>query len=284
MLNQNTIDTDISSSLTGTSDSVTMAMTADFTGTDAPRIKYNDTDGDGLYTNIADQVDAPTHSSTAEFDQESYKIADTVTITVTDQDLNTDSELIDVYITQSDDRVGDGDTDENHILDVYFGDKEFDDACEGTGGAQIASTGLQSTGFQLTETGIATGIFTGTFQIPENVCNGASKQASTGLDMFTNYWDFRDVGGNEIEVGGAATVKANSGSVSLDRAVYPVPYDNTAGQFSDHADTAVGWGNVTITVAVTDPDLDTSEQVKIPFQQQLVKMQDLQLVWYGLRQ
>jgi hypothetical protein len=127
-----------------------------------------------------------------------------------------------VYITQADDRVGDGDTDENHILDVYFGDKEFDDDCEGSGNAQIASTGLQSTGFQLTETGIATGVFTGTFQIPEKVCNDAVSQVATGLDIFTNYWDFRDVGGNEIEVGGAATVSANSGSVSLDRSVYPL--------------------------------------------------------------
>ena len=76
--------------------------------------------------------------------------------------------------------------------------------------------------------------------------------------MFVNYWDYRDAGGNEIETGAASTVAANSGSVSFDRTVYPVPYDNTTAQFSDHADTAVGWGNVTITVAVTDADYDQS--------------------------
>ena len=252
MLNQNTIDTDQSGTITATSDSVTMLMTADLTGTDAPRIKYNDTDSEGIYTNIADQVDAPTHSGTVAFDAESYKIADTVTITVTDQDLNADSELIDVYITAANDRVGDGDTDENHVLDVYFGDVEFYDDCN-------ALYGLDATGFQLTETGIATGVFTGTFQIPDQVCTSSSTNDSpTGLDIFTNYWDYRDAGGNEIETGAAATVSANSGSVSLDKSVYPVPF--TWLQFMDHADAYVSGnsGNVTITVAVTDADYDTS--------------------------
>jgi hypothetical protein len=142
---------------------------------------------------------------------------------------------------------------------VYFGAGQFDDACVGTSATQISGNpGLEGTGFTLVETGIASGVFTGTFQIPADVCNGATKQSSTGQDMFVNYWDYRDAGGNEIEVGSAATVAANSGSVTFDRTVYPVPYMNTAAQFSDHADAAVGWGNVTVTVAVTDPDYDTS--------------------------
>ena len=104
-----------------------MIISADMTGTDAPRVKYNDTDGDGIFTGIADQVDAPTHSGVVTFDSDSYKVADTVTITVTDMDLNADSELIDVYITHSaDDEVGDGDSVNNHILDVYFNDAQFD--------------------------------------------------------------------------------------------------------------------------------------------------------------
>jgi len=219
MLNQNTIDSDQSGTLDTISDGITMLLSYDYTGTDAPRIKYNDTDGDGVYTGIADQVDAPTHSGTVTFDQESYKVADTVTITVNDQDLNTDSELIDVYITQTDDRVGDGDAAQNHVLDVYFGDYEYNDDCE----TALVGSGLYDTGFQLVETGIMTGVFTGTFQIPSDVCTSTTASASsTGLDMFVNYWDFRDAGGNEIETGSAATVAANSGSVSLDRTVYPV--------------------------------------------------------------
>ena len=263
MVNNNTVDEDLSSTITGISDSVTMLMTADLTGTDAPRIKYNDTDSDGVFTGIADQVDAPTHSGTVEFDSESYKVADTVTITVTDMDLNSDSELIDVYITQADDKVGDNDdvghdgtasATDSHILDVYFGDKEFNDTCG-------AAYGLTATGFQLTETGAATGVFTGTFQIPADYCGGdsnATATSTTGEDMFVNYNDFVDVGGNAIETGAAATVSANSGSVSLDKSVYPVPIDWS--EFKAHDDTYISGndGNVTVTIAVTDADYDTS--------------------------
>jgi hypothetical protein len=264
MVNNNTIDADLSATLTPIDDEVTMLMTADETGTDAPRIKYNDTDADGVFTGIADQVDAPTHSGVVTLDSESYKVADTITITVTDMDLNSDSELIDVYITQADDLVGDGDTfdhttgdsgaSNSHILDVYFGDKLFDDTCD-------ADYGLTAQGFQLTETGIASGVFTGTFQIPSEYCGGASnavKTSTTGEDIFVNYNDLKDVGGNEIEVGAAATVSANSGSVALDRSVYPVPF--TWSQFMAHDDAYISGndGNVTITVAVTDADYDTS--------------------------
>ena len=85
------------------------STTGDMTGVDAPRIQVSDTDGDGVSTPQADQVDALTHSGTASFDQESYKIADTVTVTITDMDLNTDSELIEVYKTHTDNKVGDTD-------------------------------------------------------------------------------------------------------------------------------------------------------------------------------
>ena len=235
------------------SDGVTMIISADMTGTDAPRVKYNDTDGDGIFTGIADQVDAPTHSGVVTFDSESYKVADTVTITVTDMDLNADSELIDVYITHSaDDEVGDGDSVNNHILDVYFNDAQFDADCE----ASLVGSGLYDTGFTLIESDIASGVFTGTFQIPANVCDSTSSVSVTGLDMFTNYWDFRDAGGNEIEVGAAATIVANTGSVSLDKSVYPVPYDWA--QFQSHDGFYLEQGNVTITVAVTDADYDLS--------------------------
>ena len=46
----------------------------------------------------------------------------------------------------------------------------------------------------------------------------------TGLDIEVNYVDFRDSSGEVIEVGDSAGVRANTGSVSLDRNVYPVPF------------------------------------------------------------
>ena len=171
-------------------------------------------------------------------------------------DLNVDSELIDVYIVQADDRIGDGDTVNNHILDVYFNDYEFDDDCEGTASTQIASPGLTNTGMSLTETGIASGVFTGTFQIPENVCADTVSATATGTDIFVNYWDYRDAGGNQIEVGDAATVTANSGSVTLDRSVYPVPFD--ASTYKAHDNVMLSEGNITLYVQVHDADYDQS--------------------------
>ena len=260
MLNQLIVDDDNSGSITGTSDSVIMLLGQDRVGTDAPRVKYNDTDGDGVYTPVADQLDAPTHSGTIDLDMDSYKVADTVVVTITDQDLNTDSGLIDVYVTQSTtDTVGDGSDsgDDNypHIMDIYFGDEIWDDDC----GSTLATAGLHDTGFALTETGIDSGVFTGTFQIPAEYCSSATAKASTtGQDIFANYWDYKDAGGNTLEVGDASTVSANSGSVSLDRSVYPVPF--TWQEFKAHDDVWFSGndGNVTITVAVTDADYDQS--------------------------
>ena len=258
MANNLNYDAIPSGDLTFISDSVTMWVNADMTGTDAPRVKYNDTDSDGVNTPQADQADAPTHSGSVSVDSDTYKVADTMTITVTDMDLNTDSELIDVYITQADDRVGDNDDLGTHILDVYFGDKEYNDGCS-------SDYGLTATGFQLTESDIASGVFTGTFQIPEKYCtldfainSGATNTANstTGTDIFVNYNDFRDAGGNEIETGDAASVNANTGSITLDRSVYPVPYDGSTNQA--HDDSYLGYGNITVTVQVTDPDYDLS--------------------------
>ena len=42
--------------------------------------------------------------------------------------------------------------------------------------------------------------------------------------MEVNYVDFRDASGEIIEVGDSAGIRANTGSVSLDRTVYPVPF------------------------------------------------------------
>ena len=54
-------------------------------------------DQEGVFTPVADQVEAPTHSGVVSFDLNNYKIADTVVITLEDADLNTDVETIDVF-------------------------------------------------------------------------------------------------------------------------------------------------------------------------------------------
>lgn len=87
MLNQSTADQSGDfPSRTHLSDEVIMLMAGDAMGVDAPRVQVSDTDSDGVSTPQATQMDALTHSATVSFDAENYKVADTVTVTVDDQD------------------------------------------------------------------------------------------------------------------------------------------------------------------------------------------------------
>jgi hypothetical protein len=102
-----------------------------------------------------------------------------------------------------------------------------------------------------------------------------------GVDIEVNYVDFRDASGEIIEVGDGAAVRANTGSITLDRTVYPVPFGNTAAYTDNSAATPSGRsifpvhasgltggintageniqsGDLTIHVRVNDPDYDIS--------------------------
>ena len=54
------------------------------TDEDSPRVTYDDRAQDGTILPIADQEEAPSHSGVVSFDFSSYKIADTVTVTLQD--------------------------------------------------------------------------------------------------------------------------------------------------------------------------------------------------------
>ena len=49
------------------------------------------------------------------------------------------------------------------------------------------------------------------------------RRPTTGEDISATYYDFRDSSGSENEWGDSATIGADTGSVSFDRTVYPVP-------------------------------------------------------------
>src|SRR6185437_4837354 len=63
----------------------------------APQSTFLDLGQDGVATQISAQVDVPTHTGVISFDSKTYKIADTVTITLNDPDLNVDNDLVDIY-------------------------------------------------------------------------------------------------------------------------------------------------------------------------------------------
>ena len=265
----------------------------DLTDEDSPRVTYDDLAADGTILPVADQQEAPTHSGVVSFDFSSYKIADTVTITVQDADLNTDSDLIDIFtvvqralnatgsiVTDSAaseraapldfvvaDSVGGlnaaGTADLpllnfgplGRVLDITFDDTLWTSpqdglatganagGCDSDGFQSVApqtgtsladltlgDSGLGKTGFTLVETDIASGTFVGDFAVPPAWCepDGVLTRTTTGLDIEVNYVDFRDASGEIIEVGDSAGIRANTGSVSLDRTVYPVPFGEPA--------------------------------------------------------
>jgi len=320
MLNQlNILDANTYSGLTTIADDPTFIVHQDLDDEEAPRVNYNDLGADGVTTQVADQQDAPTHSGVVSFDKPTYKTADTVVVTLQDQDLNTDVDLIDIFTVVpvgtdvAADAVGkeglptlsNGDA-LGRLLDITFDDLTWKtplrvsqggsattEACLNALDDVTSDTGLGATGFTLIETGPATGIFTGDFQVPPQFCRpadaqtGASASSSptttNGLDMEVNYVDFRDASGQIVEVGDGAGIRANTGSVSLDRTVYPVPFgsrddfgtptDNTAPSGRsifpihltgigtngiDSDSETLGDGVLTIHVQVNDPDFDTS--------------------------
>ena len=193
----------------------------DLTDEDSPRVSYSDLGADGVVTQVSDQQEAPSHTGVVTFDSMRYKVADTVTITLDDADLNTDADTIDIYtiVNDVDDpnygHIGaEGVADS--VLHVTFDDRTW---------AHPECSGLEDQQFTLVETDKSSGVFTGSFQIPEDWCERDDiRTTTTGLDIEVNYLDFRDAAGEIIEVGDSAAVGANTGSVALDRTVYPVPF------------------------------------------------------------
>ncbi len=249
MINQLNIKTAATyTSLETITDTPTFIVIEDLTDEDAPRVNYLDLGADGVSTQVADQQNAPSHSGVVSLDNTSYKVADTVTITLQDLDLNVDSELIDIFTTVSTttdvafDTIGKAALptlswgDLGQMLDVTFDDQQWRSSATAACVTDLGTidTGLNDAGFTLVETAPESGIFVGDFQIPSKYCRSGDSTGSsvTGTDIEVNYVDFRDASGEIIEVGDGAGVRASTGSVSLDRTVYPVPF----GIESDFAD------------------------------------------------
>ena len=250
MINQiNILDRNTYLNLSPIANDATFIVIEDLDDEESPRVNYNDLGADGVTTQVADQQAAGSHSGVVSLDASSYKTADTVTITLEDLDLNVDSDLVDIYTTITNfgtlfDVVGRNSTstvlsnadDLGRILDITFDDQKWTTPFTGTScrtaltNAGVTDTGLGATGFTLVESGAETGIFVGDFQIPAQWCRTTSgelvtaSESVTGLDIEVNYVDFRDASGEVVEVGDGAGVRANTGSVSLDRTVYPVPF------------------------------------------------------------
>jgi len=97
------------------------------------------------------------------------------------------------------------------------------------------------------ETSNDSGIFVGTFKVPDY----------KGQDMELTYYDSRDASGEAVEVYDTTTVTSNSGTVSFDRSVYPVPFavgDLQTGAAGSGVGDQTEAGNVTMTISASDSD------------------------------
>ena len=110
----------------------------------------------------------------------------------------------------------------------------------------------------LRETADASGVFEGSFEVPDacGVDDDGKPILTTGESITVTYTDFRDETGGDSEWSDSATIGAVTGSVSLDRTVYPVP---RAANVIDGLEEAT---KVTIHVSVDDADENISSSSK----------------------
>lgn len=192
-----------------------------------------------VYT-LSTKQEILTHSGIAKFDMKNYTAGDTVKITLQDQDLNVDNDIIDIYTVvppignlEHDsqdvavDTVGVKNLGTNSdgisfgsLLEIAFGkndtrwsnavipnDANHAKACKfatgvvnnGNGTDGGYSTSLSATGFSLVETGPSTGIFTGTFQFPDQFCQSGNIISTQNQDIKIKYYDFSDDSGDFAE-------------------------------------------------------------------------------------
>ena len=211
MLNQLTVDEAATyDDVKAVGDELVIILDDSYTGTSAPTVAY---DGDHV------REDAPTYTGEVSFDSATYRVADEATVTLVDPDLNVDAGGIDIYtvdVTSTDETAT--------LLHLEIG------GCTTVDGF---------TSFSLRESADDSDTFEGSFEVPGE-CNGST---TTGEDISATYYDFRDASGGTTEWGDSATIGADTGSVSFDRTVYPVPADDST---------------VMVYVSVDDGDFDES--------------------------
>jgi len=190
-------------------------------GVDAVRVQYNDTDALQAATEIGAQLDTLTHTGTVDLDADTYEAGDMATITIVDADLNQDSEVRDTYQNSS---------------------TTFQMTVTGSDGT--AHYPFATSPMTIIETDVDSGVFMATFTVPDY----------NGQDLEVTYYESRDAGGNNVEYYDIATVTSNSGSVSFDRSVYPVPFASGDLKDGDDSGTMTANGNVTMLVTVHDAD------------------------------
>ena len=124
--------------------------------------------------------------------------------------------------------------------------------------------------FTLEESADSPGTFTAEFDIPSSYCDESDDSDNperndklgtgtvTGKSIQVLYYDFRDDTGIESTWSDSATIQASSGTVSLDRNVYPVP---SALIVDSDNNELRGEKAVTVHIEISDPDHNSDSAV-----------------------
>ena len=255
MINQlNVFDTNTYDDIETADEDLVIIVNDDLDDEDSVRVNYRDIDSTGSNETISVQEEANTHTGAISLDKDSYSSGNTITVTLEDSDLNTDSDTIEIYTTNSlNGWVGNSDV---WLVQMLIDDVPFNGSCD-------ADLSLDGVNFSFIETARESGIFTGSLKLPLEYCEDSSVVASTnGLDLEFEYQDYSDASGEPNETSTSVSVRSNTGSVTLDRTVYPVPVG--LNQFALHAPIAPGDPThlepipVNIVIRVNDPDANIS--------------------------
>jgi len=139
MINQlNVFDTDTYDSIETNDQDLVIIVNDDMDGADAITVSFNDTISTGKDKTISDQEDANTQTGVITLDSTSYSQGNTVTITLSDSDLNTDSDTIQIYGTDGG-WIGNDDV---WLSQLLIGGVSYTDACGE--GLSLSDTGSHS--------------------------------------------------------------------------------------------------------------------------------------------
>ena len=252
MINQiNVFDKETYDGITTIDSDIIIIVNDDMSGSDSVTVSYIDMDTTNNPDTLSVKKPANTHSGIITVDSDSYSSGNTVTVTLTDADLNTDSETIQVYrVDDNKNWVG---NESVWLSQLKINDQIYDGQCND---GQLYA--FNATGFTLQETSDSSGIFTGSFRLPTNYCDpNGDVMTTNGLNLDMEYQDYSDDSGRPNQTQDSANIKSNTGSIALERTVYPVPIgENTFPLYKSSE--YLPASPVKIVVQVTDPDYNVS--------------------------
>ena len=200
------------------------------------------------YGDATTSYDSETHTASVSLDADSYSTHGTITVNLVDADLNMDSAAAERYVLMSDGTVRGSENGGTVAVEVERGETRniapglfLEIKIDGEQWTDNCDDDIIDFPSALTflETGPATGSFTTDFAIPTHYCDDGERAKVTGESIQAIYTDFRDEDGDFGKWSDSATIQAVTGTISLDRTVYPVP---TADK------------GVTVYIDINDPD------------------------------